>query len=381
MWQAKKRIICYAREAGGAEAVAPVVEELIKDYDATLLAREMAQTVFEQYQLPFLPVEANVRSDTYSFLREQIKEKPHFLFTSASSLPQNDMTDRYLWCWARERGVKSMAILDQWQRYCERFSGLSKNEHMVYLPDKIGIMDEYAREEMIKLGFHPDILAVTGQPSFDRLRKYSESKMFKRKRVTVRKHVGAENDEKTIIVVFVSEKIRRGVLKSELNYDETKVILALIKQLRRVVVNDKQKRIWLVIKPHPNNNTEDFSSIPFGSNGKLVVQLSPSDLPGRELIEGADLVIGMSSVLLVESAIIGVPVVSAQIGSSYNKLCVLSAQGYIPFVNSDSEMGILVRRLLYDTDFRKHYLKRQTGFCYHKDAVKNVKTEIDRMME
>jgi len=62
---------------------------------------------------------------------------PELLITSATSLPAVDMSEKYLWRQAKQRGIPSLAFLDQWQNYAVRFSGRQDSERLAYLPDWI----------------------------------------------------------------------------------------------------------------------------------------------------------------------------------------------------------------------------------------------------
>ena len=68
---------------------------------------------------------------------------------------------------ARRLGVPALAVLDFWSNYRQRFS--DQRDNLIYLPDRIAVMDEHARTEMIAEGFAPELLSVTGQPAFDAL--------------------------------------------------------------------------------------------------------------------------------------------------------------------------------------------------------------------
>ena len=64
---------------------------------------------------------------------------------------------------ARERGVPSLAVLDFWSNFALRFS--RGDGGLENIPDRIAVMDEWAREEMIAAGFDATRLVVTARRS------------------------------------------------------------------------------------------------------------------------------------------------------------------------------------------------------------------------
>lgn len=67
----------------------------------------------------------------------------------------------------RWRGVvPTVAVLDFWSNYWQRFSGPDGKDFR-YLPDRVCVMDDIARDEMLAEGFPPECLVVTGNPHFD----------------------------------------------------------------------------------------------------------------------------------------------------------------------------------------------------------------------
>lgn len=67
----------------------------------------------------------------------------------------------------RELGkTPSLSVLDFWLNYWQRFSSPGKKD-FAYLPTRICVMDDIAKEEMLAEGFPEERLAVTGNPHFD----------------------------------------------------------------------------------------------------------------------------------------------------------------------------------------------------------------------
>ena len=76
--------------------------------------------------------------------------------------------DGAYWRWAREREIPSLAYVDSWVNYAERFGGFR------HLPDEIAVIDEPAREGLVSLGAPPDRVHLVGNPAFDALSRLAD---------------------------------------------------------------------------------------------------------------------------------------------------------------------------------------------------------------
>lgn len=346
-----RSILCFAREAGGAEAIAPVVATLQGKHPVILLAKDYAKDVFARHRLPFREIPGYAPD-----LIEDIEREygiPHLVFTSATSLPWNDMTERYLWKWAEARGIPSIAVMDQWQNYSLRFSGPTPEERLKYLPTWICVMDEYARLQMEAEGIPPSHIAVTGQPAFDALLHYA--KAFPPSKITaIRRSLGVTGGE--TLVMFVSEALARDFGDS-LGYTEDSTLATLLEVLSRLA--SRGYSFCLVVKLHPQNQREDFSDIDLDGYGNPKVRLVEKEFSPRDLVLASDLVVGMASTLLVESILLGKPTLSVQIGCTRDDCLIATKMGTIPLIKSAEELEGVCLSLLTDVEYRKRYLTRQ----------------------
>lgn len=165
------KILAFAREAGGAEAIAPVLQLLLETANELLICgKDFGLNIFEKHHLKTIELPSGDDQSLQKILGNYWEGRPpDMIFTSATSLPQLDMTEKHLWKWGERNGVLSVAVLDQWQNYAMRFSGTNPVEKLKYLPTVCCVMDDLAKEGMIREGFPPDRISVTGQPAFDSL--------------------------------------------------------------------------------------------------------------------------------------------------------------------------------------------------------------------
>ena len=222
-----------------------------------------------------------------------IGDRVDFLLTSTSGCPKSD--NKKFIAWANQNKIPSLAVLDFWSNYRLRFA--DEQDRLVYLPEKIAVMDELAVSEMVLEGFPPERLVVTGQPAFDCLIGKRDG-FTERREYWTRKYYGMRDDKKTL--VFVSQPLSKQ--SYSYGYNEHQVIRLLLDAIADC------KNIDLIIRPHPR---EDI--------GDLMQYASPNVTIQRkglvhELLMAADLVVGMNSELLVEACYLGCAVLSIQPG-------------------------------------------------------------------
>lgn len=269
--------------------------------------------------------------------QEEIKgfvEKGRFdaVMTGTSA---EDRTERFIWKAAAELGVPSLAVLDQWINYGIRFSeyGISEREKYLkdkrhpYLPDKVLVMDELARKEAVKEGLEEARIVITGQPHFEAVVRYAK-RLSLSEREAARAAVGAEATD--TIVAFASEPISQDYGKDGrtpyLGYDEKSVLTDISETLLSLLPLLKEKVI-VVVKPHPRENTDNFSRLPAELAGGRIRFKVTRTIESLLLASVSDVVCGMSSMFLIESAILGKPVISVQTGLSAEDPFVLSKIG------------------------------------------------------
>jgi CDP-Glycerol:Poly(glycerophosphate) glycerophosphotransferase len=196
---------------------------------------------------------------------------------------------------AKRRGIPTIGVLDHWSNYLLRFQGPGGSGH--YFPSILAVMDDAARADLLAEGYAYDAIVVTGQPAFDALVALDE-----RQRPAIRETFGVRADER--LLVFASEPLRRDHGRS-LGFDETDALRMLLE----VVGTLPGAAPRVLIKPHPTEPIEALSAV--AARSPVQTAVVPDAVP-RDLVLAADVVVGMTSVILLESALLGTPVVSLQ---------------------------------------------------------------------
>src|SRR5439155_25642529 len=130
----KPKVLTVARDAGAANALARVVRALNGDGLVTtrVIGYRHAEAVFRSFDLP---VWATHDDGATADVAERIltAENPDFVLTGTSMRPQRDSA---FWSAARARGIPTLAVVDHWAHYWERFSD-PEGPRFDYLPDTI----------------------------------------------------------------------------------------------------------------------------------------------------------------------------------------------------------------------------------------------------
>jgi RimJ/RimL family protein N-acetyltransferase len=299
-----------ARDAGAANALVPIAHTLVKDNSVGILVIgfRQAETVFQQYELPLWAMESEDDKSPHVAKKLLEKAQPKLLLTGTSMKPR---LDNAFWGEARQMGIPTLAVLDHWSNLWERFSDMS-GPRFTYVPDTVAVMDELTRHAMIDAGCQPERLAVTGQPYFD---QYSLKPQLEwGTRVLARRELGLSVND--ALIVFASEPQAKyyGADASSptfLGYTEESAFRVVLESLRRVRQRSGRP-VKLIVKLHPLETPERLDKVirDVADEGVRILR----DYPPRKMIAAADIVTGMTSVFLLEAALVGKPAVSVQPG-------------------------------------------------------------------
>jgi len=219
---------------------------------------------------------------------EQIPENalyihmPDFLITGTS---YPDLSENELWSEAAKLKIKSMAILDYWVNYKIRFSKC--------YPQYFVVMDELAKKEAIAEGIPENIIFPFGNPHFENIAS-----------------------KKQITILFAPQ-----------NSDDDILVLRDLLKISNVKI---------CIRQHPRDTSARFNEF------KSLIDFDASS-NSIEAILKSDIVVSISSMLLLEALIVGKRAVSYQPNAKSKNEFILTKNGILPFINSfaDFERAIM----------------------------------------
>jgi len=289
---ANSSIIVVARQAASASAFLPLFEKLRqRDFHVCAFAFTHAHRVFSSHQVDAILVQGFDR-----VLFDGIDE-PSLLLTGTSEYADED---HRFWEWARSAGIPSLAFVDSWVAYSERFTPARERHRRCSLtPDRIAVTDRLMYDRMIESGCDERLLVITGNPAFDVLRGY-----VARERDAIVRSYG-EN-----YVLFVGEPFNAAVYggteKEVLGYTEAETLSLVANTLQAM----QGETLKLVFRPHPRSADADGIRSVVGSRSNIVMDTGKFD--ARDLAACSRAVVGMTSLLLRESWVMGVPTLSVR---------------------------------------------------------------------
>lgn len=284
-----QKILFCATDPGGAKNLAPVAALLEPQHTVTVICSKQTLGIFTKYGLSASVTDViDIQTATATLMAHN----PNALVVGTSAA---DRADSLLIQAARNVGLPSLAVLDEWYYYAARFSDSDGN--FTHLPDTICCQDELARTEAIAEGIPSNLLHITGSPAlaatFARLQALTQIEP-------------ATSSSTVPNIVFVSEQIVKafgaapgetGFVGPFIGYSERTVRNEIAHTLNDIGMNCR-----IFEKLHPNET--EMTSPPFhGSHIEWVVLAADTSL--IDTMRNADAIIGMRSIALLEAAMIG----------------------------------------------------------------------------
>jgi hypothetical protein len=290
----QRGVLVVARDAGAASALAPVVAALSDEgsLPPEIVAWGNARAVFEAQGLPVRAFPEEPDPQEIDALLTSIDAAAVLSGTSLSA-----ELDGRLWAAADAAGIPSLALLDHWKNYAERFTVAAPFD---VLPTVIAVMDDVAERELVALGCPPDRVRVTGQPRFDALLAALSPDLGAHARTAHGIDVARR------VVVFASQP--RGVPYDEGGgFTQEEALRAFLDALEDVAPD-----ALALVKLHPVEDVAPTAAVVSGRTGNEIRLLVEGST--LELATLADVFCGMTSIVLLDAALLGLPTVSIRPG-------------------------------------------------------------------
>lgn len=247
---------------------------------------------------------------------------------------------------AKQQKIPTIGIVDAPISFTQRFAGKT-DWPLEYLPDHVVVAQEKARDGMISMGVARSQITMVRHPYYDRVEQHRcdlERKNFLKNRIAL---FGARAAKKKI-VIFLCESSKTIHGGNNLNRTFDYTLLGNPKSNKRTEVvldevisalDEHRDDVFLVAKLHPKENISEYSKY------AEVVDIFSSDEDPLDLVFFADYVIGMTSSLLVESALIGKPVLSVTPKEEEYVWLPQEVAPQIPSVWTKSDLELALREL------------------------------------
>jgi hypothetical protein len=351
-----KRVLMVAHDAGGARALLPVARELMRrGADVTALRSGPATRIFAE-EAPEIPGADMADDTTLSALADHVRHPTPDVLLSASGL--YNRVEHRMRIAAREAGVPVVALLDSWLNYRERFEREGEEiEHS--MPDKICAIDEMTRQGVIAIGMAEDDVIVTGHPDLEAAVRRSRT-WTSADRETRRRNVGLHDD--ALVIAFFSDPFYIGANREfyagpgalmhadgspVFGYTTREILPAVMEELE-VALAAQNETAHLLVRPHPSESPESIREIiETATTSRLRPQIQQSG-SAAEAIQISDVVMGMMTIALLQSALSGTPAISVQIGlneSGEDDPCIGNRLGYVHGVFDRAELRRVCERV------------------------------------
>lgn len=277
----KKHLIFLTHDPGGLDVVYPVYDLYNREEkDVCELWKTGPSAQLGQYGTKY------DEEEVLTCLSNDINPENTILVTGTSwnSLIE---TDAIRIC--KNQGIKTISILDYWTNYIERF--MNRGEYI--LPDYYFVMDDIAKMDAIKCGVDCNIIRVVGHPGMDKYFSARNKNIHSRK-----EGCAIEN------VLFLSQPLH-ALWGDALGYDENIVISDLIDASQKIGF-----KLSILFHPKESNWIKEKYR-DYGVNGNIM-----------DVVKDYDTVIGMVTIGILQSYLLGAKVISYQPGLCNSDLCI-----------------------------------------------------------
>jgi hypothetical protein len=329
-----RKVLIHVEDPGAANWILPVLPALKqRGVAVALLAEGAAVDYLKARGVRDFASEADVAVEAADFV----------LVGTSENLASRGLAliDR-----ARASGVPCAAVVDQAVNAEHRFRGLGRDP-LRHLPDWVFLPHAQSAERFMALGAQSERCIVVGNPHHDRVLAAGRD-LAREGRAAVRSRVLPQAPGGRPVVVFVSEvgyvvnpeAERWQAANGFAGRGATRARSAVVLEEVLDACAAMTPRPFLVLRLHPKNRPEEFA--PY--SGELDA-ISQGDDP-LALVYAADLVIGMTSALLEEAAMLGRRALAALPRPEEREWLTMVADGRIPHVLSRQQLRAALPALL-----------------------------------
>jgi hypothetical protein len=303
----KSRAVVVSCEAGGAQILSSWVRDVCPEGDYSYCLQGPAEAIFRTKLGKIRQVElAAIRSLHGPFDR---------IITSTSWVPDLERTAIAI---AKEKGIRSISVLDHWTNYRERFLplglwGAIGSDWIRYLPDEVWVCDNYAFTLAARLGFPAERLVQIENPYLSAIRRE-----IKQRKATL------PIQKPGLCILYLSEPVADDLEKTygDANYwgyTEYDLVQALVEDVNLCL--QEGLPLSVRIRLHPNEVEGKYDTL---LKMTPAIHLSPNvDL--LDDLMWADAIMGGESMGLIIALLTEKPVFSV-IPESDRKQCALPHQ-------------------------------------------------------
>jgi len=297
-------------QIAGAEYIAPLLRKWLSNgqHDWVVLATNKSSTCLNSNGIPYELLASCTDTDVEGWL-DRVSPDRALLSTS---MP-NDLEHLFVRA-LQSRNIPCAQLIDNWINLRGRFEFKEPTGSIgLLVPDCVLTLDEYAKKILVEGGLPEKRIEVIGQPHWeDCWRKGLANPV---------------TPAEPKLGLMISQPISRFYGK-DLGYDEKDFVRCCIESWESIGLDSS--RLHLLV--HPAEDPNAYAGL-LDKTGRKIATLQGAEVR----LARYSLIMGMSSSMLTQSLLEGIPTVSVQPGAIGADRCIASERGLIPrFVTSPS---------------------------------------------
>jgi hypothetical protein len=239
---------------------------------------------------------------------------------------------------AAARRIPSVGVLDASTNLAHRFRG-NGTDPLQYCPDTVIVPDSISHDGLVALGLAQDRIVLAGHPHWDYVRAAGRQLQSQDRAALRRRLFGAEVPDRRILV-FAAE-ILGGLDPHQLRRTSAYSLIGTGGSIERseIVMEELlhalaplRSRVFLVLRLHPKNAPGDFAA-----HFAAFDTVSKTE-PVLALLHAADAVVGMTSMLMIEAALLNRPTLAILPRAEEVQWLPTAATGVTPFATNRAEV-------------------------------------------
>lgn len=298
---ASRHVLALSRDRGSMQAILPVIKALSADaaINVSVVSMEVSRTLCEHYGInaEYLDPQEYQNAPAVSIATLVERIRPDLILSGSSParglLPETP--EQYGIIEGRRRGIPSVAVLDFWGMYHERFVACGDRVSLDLLPDVLCVLDERCQADLFDLGVPIARMRITHNPWLDRVAKESVLPSIASPLTQ-----GAGGFR----IVFVSQPLAERGMSCSWAYDQEQLLRFLLDALPESSGRAHRVLVW----PHPGEQPDRWRNA--SHSPRSDVEVLVTEERGASVLAHVDLVASSHSTVIYETLYHGTPAIS-----------------------------------------------------------------------
>lgn len=296
----RKNVLLFAEDPGGANFIR-YLPEAIKTYgmEPVLFASGTAIIFLRErgYKCHSLP----------DGQEEKLLKKLSPVFVIVGTAANPEAVSHSLVDISKALAIPTIGVVDAVMSAPIRFKGKTNNP-LAHVPDWLFVPDKTTADGYVSLGYNKNNISVTGHPHHHYVSTWAKELSHKDHK-TIRSRLFSSDIENKKVIIFAAEppipleniSPQHGTIKGW--GDTTERTHVALQALIDIVQKDRNK-YFIVLRLHARNERKLFDQY---MNDVDLISVGGEAL---ELVAASDVVVGLTSSLIIEAAVMGWPTIS-----------------------------------------------------------------------